>query len=119
MGSGLGAAMQSQPLWLTTSSPHPSLGNVSDSQQPPPCPAAGSALVEQQQSPPPFTPAPEHIEAAARGCSTSCDAANSAMSKDPVGRRGISSRDPGRDLYERPAGSRAEKARGFLRAREC
>lgn len=114
VGSGLGVAMQSQSLWLTTSSPRPSLGSVSDSQQPPPCPAAGSALEEQQQSPPPSIPAPEHIEAAARGCSTSCNAANSAMSRDPVGRRAIGSRDSWVRPLRTTCRFESEKARIFL-----
>ena len=87
--------MQSQPLRPTTSSPRLpprlSLVGVPDSQHPPPCPVSGSTVEAQQQAPPPSAPAPEHIDAAASGCSTSCNAANSAMSRDPVGRRAIGS----------------------------
>ena len=85
--------MQSQPLRPTASSlrlpPRLSLAGASDSQHPPPCPVSGSTVEEQQQAPPPS--APEHIDAAASGCSTSCNATNSAMSRDPVGRRAIGS----------------------------
>lgn len=90
VGSGPGVAIQPQPLWLATPAPLVFLGRLSDSQHPPPCSPADSSSGEQQQEPPPS--APIHIEAAASGCSTSCNATISVMSRDLVGWRAMGSR---------------------------